>query len=325
VDTAPSAPANLTASPTSGSEVTLSWNTASDAEQPGGAGLSYNVRVGTTPGTSNVVAPMALANGTRLVPKDGNAGERTSYTLTGLTGGTYYWSVQAIDSGFVGSPFATEGTFTVPESFAFSSATYSVGEAGGQATITVNRTGVTVGPASVHFATANGSAKAGSDYTAVSKTVSFAAGDPQETVSIPIKNDKVHEKSETVLLSLSGPSAGATLGSPHSATLTIVDNDRRPGRIVSAKLTKKSFPASQARKVKLTCRFSPKSRIFRYVLSIKKGKKWTVVKRAKKTGSFKKYTTTVKKLFAGKPVKRGRYRLKLSADKNSKTLRFRVT
>lgn len=36
-------------------------------------------------------------------------------------------------------------------------------------------------------------------------------------------------------------------------------------------------------------------------------------------------TLTVKKLFAGKPIKRGGYRLKLSADRNSKTLRFKIT
>jgi hypothetical protein len=49
------------------------------------------------------------------------------------------------------------------------------------------------------------------------------------------------------------------------------------------------------------------------------------VKSVKKTGFYKaKYTLTVKKLFAGKPVKRGAYRLELSADKNSKTLKFKV-
>ena len=36
-------------------------------------------------------------------------------------------------------------------------------------------------------------------------------------------------------------------------------------------------------------------------------------------------TLTVKKLFAGKKIKQGTHRLKLSADRNSKTLRFKVT
>lgn len=102
------------------------------------------------------------------------------------------------------------------------------------------------------------------------------------------------------------------------------------GKIASAKLSMKSFTATQAGTVKLTCKFSPKSTVLRYVLSVKKGKKWTVMKRVSKTGFYKaKYTLSVKELFAGRPVERGAYRLKLSAelsaDKNSKTLGFKVT
>ncbi len=53
------------------------------------------------------------SDGTRLLPQMGNAGERTSYTLKDLPAGTYYWSVQAIDNGFAGSTFSSEGMFTV--------------------------------------------------------------------------------------------------------------------------------------------------------------------------------------------------------------------
>lgn len=97
------------------------------------------------------------------------------------------------------------------------------------------------------------------------------------------------------------------------------------GKLVSAKLSKKSFPAAQAGEVKLSCKFSPKSKIFRYVLALKKGKKWAVVKRVNKTGSFKTYKASVKKLFGGKRIKAGRYRLNLTADTNSKSLRFKIT
>ena len=441
---APATPTGLSPSFNSGTGVeTLSWAAPSDDHTPSAA-LTYNVRVGTTTGGSQLVSPLSnTSTGTPLVPQDGNAGARTSYSLPGLASGDYHWSVQAVDSGFAGSAFASDGTFWVPpgqfnfsaanysvgegagsatvtitrtigstvgaatvhfatsngtatagsdytavsqtvnfasgetsktvsipisddslvegpetvqlllssptngglgiqmtgtltitdndRALAFSSATYSVGEASGHATVTINRTGLTTGSDSVHFATANGTATAGSDYTAVGQTVTFAAGETSKTVAIPITNDTLVESSETVLLSLSSPSSGATLGSPNSAALTIVDNDAAPatlvasGKIVSAKLSKKSFPSSQAGKVKLSCKFAPKSKTFRWVLSIKKGKKWTVWKSVKKTGSFKTYTLTVKKLFAGKSVKRGSYRLKLSADKNSKTLTFKVT
>ena len=97
------------------------------------------------------------------------------------------------------------------------------------------------------------------------------------------------------------------------------------GKIVSAKLSKTRFVISQAPKVKLVCTFSPKSTVFAYVLKLKKGTHWVVVKKASKIGPFTVYKTNVKKLFAGKKIKRGFYYLKLSADRNSKTLRFRVT
>jgi len=100
----PAAPAGLT-SVVSGSNVTFSWNAASDAETPA-AGLSYNLRVGTTPGASDVFAGMAdPSSGLRRLPALGNAQKRLSWTLGNLTPGVhpYYWSVQAIDTAFAGS------------------------------------------------------------------------------------------------------------------------------------------------------------------------------------------------------------------------------
>jgi hypothetical protein len=57
---------------------------------------------------------MAESNtGLRRLPAMGNAQHGISATLT-LPAGTYYWSVQAIDTAFAGGAFATEGNFTIP-------------------------------------------------------------------------------------------------------------------------------------------------------------------------------------------------------------------
>ena len=94
---------------------------------------------------------------------------------------------------------------------------------------------------------------------------------------------------------------------------------------ISAHLTKTSFKSSQAGSVKLIYKFSATSKSFAYKLTIKKGSKWLKVKSVKKTGSFKgSKSMTVKKVFAGKSVKVGSYRLKLSADGGSKTLGFKI-
>ncbi len=112
-DAPPAAPAGLTAA-ASGTTVFLNWNAPADDHTPA-AGLSYNLRIGTTPGASDVLAPMALTSGQRLLPALGNAQTGTSafYDLSRLApGSTYYWSVQALDTSFAGSPFAAESQLT---------------------------------------------------------------------------------------------------------------------------------------------------------------------------------------------------------------------
>src|SRR5207248_2137911 len=89
-------------------------------------------------------------------------------TLGGATGGAA-----------VATPSSAAVTITdvEPGTLQLSSPTYSVAKNAGQATITVLRTGGSDGAVSVQLATSDGTATAGSDYTAVTQTVSFAAGD----------------------------------------------------------------------------------------------------------------------------------------------------
>ncbi len=123
------------------------------------------------------------------------------------------------------------GTITVqaavstPGALKLGSATFSIGEGSGHATITVERSGGEDGAVAVHFATADGTAKAGTDYTATSGTLTWAAGDgANKTFTVPIVNRHLSGPSKTVDLTLSSPTGGAALGSPASAVLTILDN-----------------------------------------------------------------------------------------------------
>ncbi len=111
----------------------------------------------------------------------------------------------------------------------FNSATYSVNEGGGTATISLTRTGGSSGAVSVQYATSNGSATAGQDYTATSGTLTWADGDSSpRSFTVPITDDTLNEANETVNVALSNPGGGATLGSPSTAVLTIVDDDPAP-------------------------------------------------------------------------------------------------
>jgi hypothetical protein len=111
----PSAPTGLN-TVVVGQEIQLSWNAASDAETITSSGLNYNLSIGSSPGTSDIVAPMALpfSNGYRQIVSKGFVQGLTS-TISIDQAGTYYWSVQAIDTAFAGSAFSTEYSFTVTD------------------------------------------------------------------------------------------------------------------------------------------------------------------------------------------------------------------
>jgi hypothetical protein len=125
-----------------------------------------------------------------------------------------------------------------PGSLQFSSATYSVGEAGPTSAITVTRTGGTDGAVGVSFATVAGgtatggaSCTAGVDYISTNGTLSWTDGDStSKTFSINICDDNVYETPtpETVNLAVSNPTGGATLGSQNTAVLNINENDAQP-------------------------------------------------------------------------------------------------
>ena len=80
--------------------------------------------------------------------------------------------------------------------------------------------------ATVEYATSDGTATAGLDYTATSGTLSFAAGEMSKTVTVTVLDDGHDEGSETMVLTLSNPS-GAVLGDA-SAIGTINNTDAMP-------------------------------------------------------------------------------------------------
>ncbi|MFN6004196.1 MAG: Calx-beta domain-containing protein, partial [Dolichospermum sp.] len=75
---------------------------------------------------------------------------------------------------------------------------------------------------SVNYATANGTATAGLDYTATNGTLTFAPGATSQVINIPILNDSLNEADETFTLTLSSPT-NASLGAVTTVTTTITD------------------------------------------------------------------------------------------------------
>ena len=114
----PAAPDGL-ASTVSGNSVVLSWFRARDLPDSRDGfteaeGLSYNLRVGTTSGSADVMPAMSTSDsGRRQLVRFGNTGSNLSWRLT-LPPGEYFWSVQSVDHSFVGSPFSLEASFVIP-------------------------------------------------------------------------------------------------------------------------------------------------------------------------------------------------------------------
>jgi hypothetical protein len=70
--------------------------------------------MGTSPGSGDIMSPnSAQTTGNRLITGMGNAGHNLGWRVTQLEPGTYYWTVQTIDTSFKGSEFSVEQSFTV--------------------------------------------------------------------------------------------------------------------------------------------------------------------------------------------------------------------
>lgn len=97
---------------------------------------------------------------------------------------------------------------------------------GGGARIVLVREGGSSGDVSVELRSRDGTATAGSDYTATQRRIWFRDGQTRRTVRLPVLLDGVAEPNETLTLALADPRGCAALGARTEATVTIRDDDR---------------------------------------------------------------------------------------------------
>jgi len=199
----------------------------------GGAAGAVTVDYATASGTASAGAQFTTTGGT-LVWADGDATDRSvtvpvsnatpfsgtksfSVTLTNATGGASLGSPASATVTIAGS-----GGVAKPGTLAFAASAYAVGQAAGTATITVNRTGGTSGAVGVQYATADGTAIAGSNYTSASGTLSWPDGDATaKTFTVAVSNVAPFSGTKNFSVVLSAATGGATLGAPASTTVTI--------------------------------------------------------------------------------------------------------
>jgi hypothetical protein len=194
------------------------------------ATVDYATADGTATDADNDYEPLSTATLTFL---PGDTSKQVTVTVNGDTTFEADETFTVHLSNASGASIAdADGTGTIQNddtqntgTFQFGAANYSVNESRASATITVTRTVSSSGAATIHYATSDGTATTGADYNSASGDLSFANGETSKTFIVNIINDTDVEPDETVTLTLSNPSAGAVLGTPNPATLTIVDND----------------------------------------------------------------------------------------------------
>jgi uncharacterized protein (TIGR03118 family) len=121
-------------------------------------------------------------------------------------------------------------TATATSLIQFGSTNFFTDEAGGHLDVTVIRQGNTSNTASINFNTFDqsetGRANQKSDYEIALGKLTFNPGETLKTFRILIVDDNLVEGDEVINLALSNPSGtGLGLGSPNTATVTILEND----------------------------------------------------------------------------------------------------
>jgi hypothetical protein len=106
-------------------------------------------------------------------------------------------------------------------------AAVTANEAGGAVTLTIQRTGTNLAQdISVSYALDpinRGTATPDVDYTFAAGTVTFGAGETTKTVTVTPLSDALTEPTETIRITLSSPTGGATLGANKTVVVNLVN------------------------------------------------------------------------------------------------------
>ena len=184
----------------------------------------------------------AVAGGT-LTFAAGETSKTITVPVTGDTAdeGASETVVIMLSNATAGTGISTaSGTGTITDNdpqFSIADASATEGDSGSvNMTFTVTLSGAGSSSYTVDYASSDGTATAGTDYTAVSGTLTFAAGTTSQTFTVSVTGDTVNEANETLTVTLSNASAGTSIATA-SATGTITDNDTPSFSIDSPSVT----------------------------------------------------------------------------------------
>jgi len=210
----------------------------------GATGFVFTVML-SNPSSSTITVDFGTANGTAIAGSDysANSGMLTfmpnvlTQTITvNVNGDTM---TETNETFFVNLTNATNatiadnqglGTITnddAPPSITISDVTQNEGNAGSAACVfLVTLSNPSASTVTVDFATANGSATAGSDYTAANSTLNFAPGVLTQPITVNVTGDLTSEPNETFFVNLTNPTNASI--ADNQGLGTIVNDDGIP-------------------------------------------------------------------------------------------------
>ena len=202
-----------------GTSLEVSW------DAPAGA-THYDVTYYNTSSGGNARAAWNRAGTSLTITCDSRPEHRNQSCVE--SGAPYTVGVRARNAG--GESAWVDSDPATPPALSVANATVAEPGAGQSATLdfVVSLSHAASAAVRVDYATSNGTATAGADYTAASGTLSFAAGETTKTVSGSVLNDAHDEGSETLTLTLSNASGAVIKSDGATATGTITNDDPIP-------------------------------------------------------------------------------------------------
>jgi chitinase len=272
--------------------------------------------------SSEITVAYAAVAGTALVPDDiqsasgtvtfaaGDTSEDVNVPVVGdiVDESDERFTVELSNpQGALAADMEGKGFITDDDTTRVSVSDTSATEGSGPVVFTIRLTKPSSQDVGVTYGTADGTAKATTDYVAKSATFSFAEGETSKTVNVGLINDRVHEPRETFSLSVNR-TLNAELGDG-VGTATVRDNDRAP-TTTTLKARKRSGT------VRARGRLSPAHKGRRMAVTLKKRKNGRWVKVRTKRPLLRGRTD-----LNGDGVRDSRYRVRFFNPRNTKRCR----
>ncbi|MBF0622341.1 MAG: DUF1566 domain-containing protein [Magnetococcales bacterium] len=164
-------------------------------------------------------------SGTDVTLSDSGATSSVSFTApTVASAETLVFQLTVTDNLFATHSDNVEVTVNpVPRTLTITGASQSEGNT---VDVGVSLNVVAANTITVNYATSDGTAVAGTDYTASSNTLTINSGESSGTITLSLLDDSVDEPDETITITLSSPT-NASLDAA-TATVTIQDDDPEP-------------------------------------------------------------------------------------------------